>query len=316
MHRDRAGGRTRRSSLAWTRRRPPGKPAERAAYLEVAAELAWERGDREDALRLFREVVRIDPDQGVVLAGQGRALAALGRTAEALSAYRAALARQPRPEYALELGELYESLGAGRPPGRSTTCCATGSGWPRRTGATRTWSWAGSRRTTGTRGRRCGGCGRSGSGSRRRRWRTRWAGRCTGAGRSEEALPYAVRATEGTRGGGVRSALYVFHRGLDPSGRRSGTGRPAAPAGGAADQPVLLAAAGGAGEGGAGPPGGTVRPGGARVLLRRPGAGPGGSRGPACRGRYRLPRLACSRSIASNRALKSPLPSRSSRAAR
>ncbi|MFI5796100.1 tetratricopeptide repeat protein [Streptomyces sp. NPDC051677] len=86
-------------------------PAEQAAWLERAGQLAWERGEREDALRHFEEAVRIDPDQRAAQAGQGRALAALGRTSEALSAYRAALARQPLPEYALELGELYESLG-------------------------------------------------------------------------------------------------------------------------------------------------------------------------------------------------------------
>ncbi|MEU3616055.1 tetratricopeptide repeat protein [Streptomyces sp. NPDC006872] len=86
-------------------------PAEQAAWLERAGQLAWERGDRADALRHFQEAVRIDPDQRAAQAGQGRALAALGRTSEALSAYRAALARQPLPSYALELGELYESLG-------------------------------------------------------------------------------------------------------------------------------------------------------------------------------------------------------------
>ncbi|SHI21328.1 tetratricopeptide repeat protein [Streptomyces sp. 3214.6] len=86
-------------------------PAEQAAWLERAGQLAWERGEREDALRHFEEAVRIDPDQRAAQAGQGRALAALGRTSEALSAYRAALARQPLPGYALELGELYESLG-------------------------------------------------------------------------------------------------------------------------------------------------------------------------------------------------------------
>ncbi|MDX2680827.1 tetratricopeptide repeat protein [Streptomyces sp. NY05-11A] len=86
-------------------------PAEQAAWLERAGQLAWERGEREDALRHFEEAVRIDTDQRAAQAGQGRALAALGRTSEALSAYRAALARQPLPGYALELGELYESLG-------------------------------------------------------------------------------------------------------------------------------------------------------------------------------------------------------------
>ncbi|MEU0056562.1 tetratricopeptide repeat protein [Streptomyces sp. NPDC006334] len=86
-------------------------PAEQAAWLERAGQLSWERGDREAALRQFQEAVRLDPDQRAAQAGQGRALAALGRVSEALSAYRVALEKQPLPGYALELGELYESLG-------------------------------------------------------------------------------------------------------------------------------------------------------------------------------------------------------------
>ncbi|MFD8226260.1 tetratricopeptide repeat protein [Streptomyces massasporeus] len=86
-------------------------PVERAAYLERSGQLAFERGDLDVALRHFREAVRLDPDQWAARAGQGRTLAALGRTTEALHAYRAALAGQPCPRYALELGELYESLG-------------------------------------------------------------------------------------------------------------------------------------------------------------------------------------------------------------
>ncbi|MEU9593208.1 tetratricopeptide repeat protein [Streptomyces sp. NPDC048219] len=92
-----------------------GAPAERAAYLEQAGRLAFERGDREGALRYFREALRTDPDERAARAGEGRALAALGRTTEALTAYRAALAERPCPQYALELGELYQSLGLGQP---------------------------------------------------------------------------------------------------------------------------------------------------------------------------------------------------------
>ncbi|MCZ9337081.1 hypothetical protein NGM37_04730, partial [Streptomyces sp. TRM76130] len=33
-------------------------------------------------------------------------------------------------------------------------------------------------------------------------------------GRAGEALEYAVRATDGERGGGVRSAAYAYHRGV------------------------------------------------------------------------------------------------------
>lgn len=85
-------------------------PAEKAACLHGAGELAWERGEPAQALRYFDAALAADRDHHASLAGRGRALAALGRTSEALQAYRSALTRQPLPEYALELGELYESL--------------------------------------------------------------------------------------------------------------------------------------------------------------------------------------------------------------
>ncbi|MFI5571711.1 tetratricopeptide repeat protein [Streptomyces sp. NPDC051740] len=191
-----------------------GEPAERAAYLERAGQLAWERGDRQDALRHFREAVRIDPDQRAAQAGQGRALAALGRTTEALSAYRVALVKQPRPEYALELGELYESLGLKQAAGvqygvvreRVRVAAAHGGDESLVLG-----------RFEADHGDAVGAVRRL-----REVWERRpstevadalgWA--LHRAGEHEEALPFAVRATEGTEGGGVRSALYVFHRGM------------------------------------------------------------------------------------------------------
>ncbi|MFF1278090.1 tetratricopeptide repeat protein [Streptomyces marokkonensis] len=191
-----------------------GEPAERAAYLERAGQLAWERGDRQDALRHFREAVRIDPDQRAAQAGQGRALASLGRKKEALSAYRAALAKHPRPEYALELGELYESLGLkqaaraqyGVVRERVRVAAAHGADEDL------------------VLGRFEADHGDAGDAVRRLRaeWNRQpstevadalgWA--LHRAGRHAEALPFAVRATEGTEGGGVRSALFVFHRGM------------------------------------------------------------------------------------------------------
>ncbi|CAL9549545.1 tetratricopeptide repeat protein [Streptomyces sp. Tu 3180] len=191
-----------------------GEPAERAAYLEQAGQLAWERGDREDALRHFREAVRTDPDQRAAQAGQGRALAALGRTTEALGAYRAALARQPRPEYALELGELYESLGLRQAAEaqyallRERVRLATAHGADEDLVLGRFEADHGDARAAV------------------RRLRAQWERQPSTAvadalgwalhraGRSEEALPFAVRATEGTEGGGVRSALYAYHRGM------------------------------------------------------------------------------------------------------
>ncbi|MEU7582778.1 tetratricopeptide repeat protein [Streptomyces sp. NPDC041068] len=85
-------------------------PAEKAACLHRVAELAWERGEPTEALRYYDAALAADADHHPSLAGRGRALAALGRSSEALHAYRSALTKQPLPEYALELGELYESL--------------------------------------------------------------------------------------------------------------------------------------------------------------------------------------------------------------
>ncbi|MFP3992121.1 tetratricopeptide repeat protein [Streptomyces sp. E11-3] len=86
-------------------------PAERAALLHRVGELAWERGEPAEALRYFRAALRADRDHHPSLAGKSRALAALGRTSAALTGYESALAKQPLPEYLLELGELQESLG-------------------------------------------------------------------------------------------------------------------------------------------------------------------------------------------------------------
>ncbi|MER7489768.1 tetratricopeptide repeat protein [Streptomyces sp. NPDC126497] len=189
-------------------------PAERAAYLERAGQLAWERGDREEALRYFRQAVRTDPDQRAAQAGWGRTLAALGRTPEALGAYRTALAEQPRPEYALELGELYESLGLRRAAEaryevvRERVRAAAAHGGDESL----------------VLGRLEADHGDAAGAVRRLRglWKRQpstavadalgWA--LHRAGRHEEALPFAVRATGGTEGGGVRSAPYVFHRGM------------------------------------------------------------------------------------------------------
>ncbi|WP_326814472.1 MULTISPECIES: tetratricopeptide repeat protein [unclassified Streptomyces] len=86
-------------------------PAEKANCLHRLGELAWERGESEKAVAQYSAALRTDPTHHPSLAGRARALAALGRTDEAQRDYRAALSRLPRPEYMLELGELYESLG-------------------------------------------------------------------------------------------------------------------------------------------------------------------------------------------------------------
>ncbi|MEV3971018.1 tetratricopeptide repeat protein [Streptomyces sp. NPDC050698] len=188
--------------------------AERAAYLERAGQLAFERGDAEVALRHFREAVRLDPDQRAAQAGQGRALAALGRTTEALNAYRAALAGQPSPQYALELGELYESLGM---PDAARV----------RYGLVRERvraAAAGGADEELVLGRFEADHGDPEAAVRRLRaqWRRRpatevadalgWA--LYRAGKPSEALRFALLATDPERGGGVRDAVSMYHRGV------------------------------------------------------------------------------------------------------
>ncbi|MEV5957810.1 tetratricopeptide repeat protein [Streptomyces sp. NPDC051987] len=189
-------------------------PAEQAAYLCQAGQLAWERGDRDDALRHFTAAVRLDPDQPAARAGQGRALAALGRTQEALTAYQGALAHRPTPQVALELGELYESLGMGRQAEAQYELMRkqvrremeagvdddlvigqyeADHGEPQEAVERLTAEWE---RQPGIEVADALG----------------WA--LHRAGDDKEALRYASIATDSTKGGGVRSAPYAFHRGM------------------------------------------------------------------------------------------------------
>ncbi|MFF4753069.1 tetratricopeptide repeat protein [Streptomyces sp. NPDC002514] len=191
-----------------------GTAAERAAYLERGGQLAWERGDREDALRHFEAAVRLDPDQRAALAGKGRALAALGRTTEALNAYAHALAGQPSPQYALELGELYASLG--RAQEARTQFELLRQRVQRDT--------AGGVDDELVVGQYEADHGDPQEAVRRLRdeWERQpgievadalgWA--LYRAGDPQEGVEYAEKATDKAKGGEVRSALYVFHRGM------------------------------------------------------------------------------------------------------
>ncbi|MFJ4968866.1 tetratricopeptide repeat protein [Streptomyces sp. NPDC088755] len=85
-------------------------PAEKAEALHRLGELAWERGEPEEAVAQFDAALRTDAGHHPSLAGRARALVALDRTDEALAAYQSAVTELPRPQYFLELGELYASL--------------------------------------------------------------------------------------------------------------------------------------------------------------------------------------------------------------
>ncbi|MFH8891268.1 hypothetical protein [Streptomyces sp. NPDC017949] len=86
-------------------------PAEKAYVLYRLGEMSWERGETAEAMRQFEAALRTDPAQSDALGGRARALAALGRSGEAVRDYRLALGRTPAPRLALELGELLQSLG-------------------------------------------------------------------------------------------------------------------------------------------------------------------------------------------------------------
>ncbi|MFF4491704.1 tetratricopeptide repeat protein [Streptomyces sp. NPDC001544] len=189
-------------------------PAEQADYLTRAGQLAWERGDRQDALRHFDAALRADPGQRAAMAGRGRVLAALGRTSEALTAYRAALTGQPSPEYALELGELYESLGRQEEAQAQYDLVRTRADRDQAGGVDEELLLGRFEADHGNR--------EDAVVLLEDEWERQpgidvadalgWA--LHRVGDDEEALHYARVATDKDKGGGVRSALYSFHLGM------------------------------------------------------------------------------------------------------
>jgi tetratricopeptide (TPR) repeat protein len=189
-------------------------PVEQAAYLEQAGRIAFERGDLEDALRHFEAALRLEPDQRTALVGQGRTLAALGRTDEALKAYHRALDERPSPEGALELGELYQSLGMGQEARAQYDLLRTRARQDAAAGvdddlvlgrfeADHADARSAVRRLRAEWQRQPGIAVADALG---------WA--LHRAGQDKEALRFATAATDETKGGGVRNALYMYHRGI------------------------------------------------------------------------------------------------------
>ncbi|MFF3481750.1 tetratricopeptide repeat protein [Streptomyces sp. NPDC002701] len=189
-------------------------PAERADCLVRIGELAGERGEPAEALRAYEAALRAEPGEHAARAGQGRALAALGRHSEALRAYQAALATRPLPQYALELGELYESLGL---DGAARAQYDVVRARVREGGA----GGVGEELVLGVFEADHGDAGAA-----VRRLRREWARHPSAAvadalgwalhraGQDKEALVFATRATDRVRGGSARVALYSFHRGV------------------------------------------------------------------------------------------------------
>ncbi|MFF5971708.1 tetratricopeptide repeat protein [Streptomyces sp. NPDC012769] len=179
-------------------------PTEKAAALSRLGDLAWERGEPAEALAQYGTALGLVRDHGPSLAGRARAFAALGRTAEAVRDWRAALERLPLPEYFVEAGELYEALD------RDAEAQALYE-------RARTGGWPGAEAVLGLLEAEHGDPAEA-----VKRLRAEWArghrsvrvADALGwalhrAGESEEALEYAKRATDE----GLRSALFAYHRG-------------------------------------------------------------------------------------------------------
>ncbi|MEU0337082.1 tetratricopeptide repeat protein [Streptomyces sp. NPDC006193] len=189
-------------------------PAEQAAWLAGVGQLAFERGDLPDALRHFEAAARLDPDERTAPVGRARTLAALGRTAQALAAYRSALARRPDPADLLELGELYESLGRHGQAAEQYARLEAAVGRAAAAGVDMELLIG--------RFEADHGDPRDAVRRLREEWRRQpgtevadalgWA--LHRAGEDEEALAYASAATDKEKGGGVRSAPYAYHRGV------------------------------------------------------------------------------------------------------
>ncbi|MZD07518.1 tetratricopeptide repeat protein, partial [Streptomyces sp. SID5785] len=189
-----------------------GTPAEQAALLQRGGDLAWERGDARSALRHADAALAAVPHAAEALAGRGRALVSLGRSSEALQAYREAVERRPDSRYVLELGELYTSLGM--------TDAARAQYDVLRERAAGTDAGAdvlvlgrfeadhGDARAAVTRLREAWKRGPSMAAADALGWALHRAGD------DREALGYLRRATDRQKAGTLRSAARMYHRGV------------------------------------------------------------------------------------------------------
>ncbi|MGW2018974.1 tetratricopeptide repeat protein [Streptomyces sp. NPDC001927] len=177
---------------------------DKAAAVARLADLEWERGEPAEAVDQYGKALRLVPDHGPSLAGRARALAALGRTEEAMVDYRTALTLLPRAEYVLEAGEFYASLGLDGDARSQYELL-------------RTRTWVGAEVVLGLFEADHGD-----PAAAVRRLKAEWArghrsvqvADALGwalfrSGEPKEALEYAKKATDE----GLRSALFAYHRG-------------------------------------------------------------------------------------------------------
>ena len=86
-----------------------GSPEDRAFAAYHLGELAWDRGRPAAAALWYREAVALAPTYVPPQAGLAKVAWASDRTAAAIELYRDVVDRNPLPEYAAALGDLYAS---------------------------------------------------------------------------------------------------------------------------------------------------------------------------------------------------------------
>lgn len=86
-------------------------PSDQAFAYYYLGELAFNNGDPATELTQAQDGLRVAPNYTALLQAKAHAEAALGRTGPAIADLTRAVQRVPQPEYVLQLGELYQSLG-------------------------------------------------------------------------------------------------------------------------------------------------------------------------------------------------------------
>ncbi|MFD5425901.1 tetratricopeptide repeat protein, partial [Streptomyces sp. NPDC127084] len=204
------GGREDAAAKAYEAMTRVGGRTERSVALHRLGELSWEQGELGDSVGYYDSALRADPENHAALAGRARALAGLGRTDEAVQDYERALRALPLPEYALEAGELYDSLGLGGDARTTYALLRTRAAVAQEYGVNEELVL----------GRYEADHGDAASAVRRLKaeWdrgaRNAFVADALGwalhrAGRGQEGLEYAKRA----RAIGIRSALFSYHQG-------------------------------------------------------------------------------------------------------
>ncbi|MFI2366863.1 tetratricopeptide repeat protein [Streptomyces sp. NPDC018833] len=209
LYRDK-GHREDAAALAYDATVTASTSPEKAAGLLRQGDLAWERGEAAEAVGHYDAALEEDPEAHRALAGRARALVALGPVDAAQRDYEEALEKAPQPEYALEAGELAESLGQDEDAATQYARVRTLVEEARAHGVDNDLVLARYEADHGDPATAV----RLLQGEWRRGHRSVYVADAMGwalyrVGRAEDALPFAKLAT----GQGLRSALFAYHRG-------------------------------------------------------------------------------------------------------